>query len=42
MAALGLCCCMRTFSSCSNRGLLFIAVYGLLIAVAYPVVEHRL
>ena len=34
LAALGLCCCARAFSSCSERGLLFIAVCGLLIAVA--------
>ena len=40
LAALGLCCCMRAFSSCSDRGLLFIAVLGLFIAVASLVVEH--
>ena len=34
LAALGLRCCARAFSSCSERGLLFIAVRGLLIAVA--------
>ena len=34
LAALGLLCCTRDFSSCSERGLLFIAVFGLLIAVA--------
>ena len=33
-AALGLCCCRQAFSSCSERGLLFVAVCGLLIAVA--------
>ena len=33
LAALGLLCCTRDFSSCSERGLLFIAVFGLLIAV---------
>ena len=32
--ALGLCCCTRAFSSCVERGLLFVAVHGLLIAVA--------
>ena len=32
MAALGLCCCVRAFSSWSEWGLLF--VHGLLIAVA--------
>ena len=42
MAALGLCCCVRAFSSCGERGLLFIAVCGLLIAVASLVVEHGL
>ena len=34
LAALGLRCCAQAFSSCSERGLLFIAVHGLLIAVA--------
>ena len=34
LAALGLRCCLRAFSSCSERGLLFVAVRGLLIAVA--------
>ena len=42
MAALGLCCCARAFSSCSERGLLFIAVCRLLIVVASLVVEHGL
>ena len=42
MAALGLRSCARAFSSCSERGLLFIAVCGLLIAVASLVAEHRL
>ena len=32
----------RAFSSCGERGLLFIVVRGLLIAVASPVAEHRL
>ena len=41
-AALGLCCCMQAFSSSGERGLLFVAVHGLLIAVASLVVEHRL
>ena len=35
LAALGLCCCTRAFSSCSKQGLLFIAVQSL-------VVEHGL
>ena len=34
MAVLGLCCCARAFSSCGERGLLFVAVRGLLIVVA--------
>ena len=34
LAALGLCCCAQAFSSCGERGLLFVAVRGLLIAVA--------
>ena len=34
MAALGLCCCTRAFSSCGEWGLLFVVVHGLLIAVA--------
>ena len=42
LAALGLRCRAQAFSSCSEWGLLFVAVRGLLIAVASPVVEHRL
>ena len=42
LAALGLCCCTQTFSSCGERGLLFVVVRGLLIVVASLVVEHRL
>ena len=42
LAALGLPCCVRAFSSCGERGLLFIAVRGLLIAVASLVAEHGL
>ena len=34
LAALGLRCCARAFSSCGERGLLFVAVRGLLVAVA--------
>ena len=34
MSALGLLCCVQAFSSCSERGLLFVGVRGLLIAVA--------
>ena len=42
MAALGLPCCARAFSSCGERGLLFVVVCRLLIAVASLVVEHGL
>ena len=35
LAALGLHCCKRAFSSCGERGLLFVAVRRLLIVVAY-------
>ena len=42
LAVLGLRCCMRVFSSCGKRGLLFVAVRGLPIAVASLVAEHRL
>ena len=42
LAALGLCCCMQAFSSCGERGLLFIALHGLLIVVASLVAEHGL
>ena len=42
LAALGLRCCTQAFSSCSEKGLLFVVVRGLLIAVASLVVEHGL
>ena len=42
LAALGLRCCARAFSSCGERGLLFVAVLGLLIVVASLVAEHGL
>ena len=42
MAALGLRCCARAFSSCSEQGLLFVVVRGLLTAVASLVTEHQL
>ena len=42
LAAFGLHCCARAFSSCGERGLLFIAVGGLLTAVASLVAEHGL
>ena len=41
MAALGLGCRVQTFSSCSEQGPLFVAVHGLLIAVASLVIQHR-
>ena len=34
LAALGLRCHARAFSSCGEQGLLFVVVHGLLIAVA--------
>ena len=42
LAALCLHYCAQAFSSCGERGLLFVAVRGLLIAVASLVVEHGL
>ena len=42
MAVLGLRFCARTFSSCGERGPLFIAVRGPLTIAASPVAEHRL
>ena len=42
LAVLGLHCCTRAFSSCGERGLLFIAVRRLLIVVASLVAEHGL
>ena len=42
LAALGLRCCARAFSSCGERGLLFVVARGLLIAVASLVAEHGL
>ena len=42
LAVLGLHCCMQAFSSCSEQGLLFVAVHRLLTVVASLVVEHRL
>ena len=40
--ALVLHCCVQAFSGCSEWGYSLAAVHGLLIAVASPVVEHRL
>ena len=42
LVVLRLCCCKRAFSSCSEQGLLFAEVCGLLIAMASLVVEHGL
>ena len=42
LAALGLRCWARAFSSCGERGILFVVVHGLLIAVASLVAEHGL
>ena len=42
MAVWGLRFCARAFSSCGERGPLFIAVCGPLTVVASPAVEHRL
>ena len=39
---LGPHCCVWVFSSYCEWGLLFVAVFGLLIAVASVVAEHRL
>ena len=42
LAAFDLRCCVRAFSSCGERGLLFVAVHGLLMVVASLVAEHGL
>ena len=42
MAVLGLRFCAKAFSSCSERGLLFIAVCRPLTVAASLVAEHRL
>ena len=42
LAALGLRCCVWALSSCGERGLLFVVVRRLLIAVACLVAEHGL
>ena len=42
MAVLGLRFCARAFSSCGERGTLFIAVHGPLTIAASLVAEHRL
>ena len=42
LPALGLRGCPRAFSSCGERGLLFVEVHGLLIVVASVVVARGL
>ena len=42
LAMVGLCCCAWAFSSCCKWGLLFVAVFRLLVAVASLVVERGL
>ena len=42
LAMLGLLYCTRASSGCSERGLLFVVVHGLLSEVASLVAEHRL
>ena len=42
LAALGLRCCAQAFYSCSEGGLLFVEVHGLLVAVASFLPEHGL
>ena len=42
LAVLGLRFCVRAFSSCGERGSLFIAVHGPLTVAASLVAEHRL
>ena len=42
LSLLGLRCCARAFSSCGERGPLFVAVRGLLTAVASLVAQHGL
>ena len=41
-AAVGPCCCVGAFSSCSERGLLVTAVHSLLIVVISLVAERGL
>ena len=42
LVVLGLRCCAWAFSSCGERGPLFVAVHGPLIVMASLVAEHRL
>ena len=41
LAVVGLHYCMQAFSNCGGRGLLFVAVWGLLTTVA-SLIEHGL
>ena len=41
LVLLGLCCCSWLSSHCGERGLLFLALRGLLFAAASLTVEHR-
>ena len=40
LTVLGLHCCAQAFSSCSEQGLLFVAVRAFLIVVTFLVSEH--
>ena len=42
MAVLGIHCCTGFLPTCNEQGPPFVEVLGLLIAVASPIVEHRL
>ena len=42
LAVLGLRCCARAFSSCSEQGLLFIVIHGLPVAAVSLVAGHGL
>ena len=42
LAVLGLHCCTQAFSSCSEQGLLFVAVHRFLTAVASLAAEYGL
>ena len=42
LAVLGLRCCAWAFSSCSEWGLLFVALLGLLTVVGSLVAEYRI
>ena len=40
LPALGLCCCLQSFSTCGKQRLLSSAVHGLLVVVVFLVEEH--